>query len=153
MADIRVWVALAPHLSFPKEHNRTLAYGFFRGIFPQQPLADQLLLPPRLPQGWGQRNSSVKDRKLGGTHSGRSQGSPFPTPGRHIRIPLASSSVRTCLPLPPAAPQLLHPARQRPETALPPTPHGAAEGKLRARKQKHRPRRLELRKRQKEPER
>lgn len=49
-------------------------------------------------------------------------------------FPLASSSVHTCLPLPPALPQLLHPKRQSPEAAVPPTPHGAAKGNPRARR-------------------
>lgn len=44
-----------------------------------------------------------------------------------MHYPLASSSVHTCLPLPPTAPQLLHPKRQRPEAALPPSPHLAAK--------------------------
>lgn len=44
---------LPPHLGFPEDGGHTFSFGFFRGFISQQSLADQLLLPPRLPQSWG----------------------------------------------------------------------------------------------------
>lgn len=44
------------HLGFPEDPNHISLFSFLRGDISQQPLADQLLLPPRNPQCWGQRS-------------------------------------------------------------------------------------------------
>lgn len=48
--------ARRPHLGFPEGGGRTALSGFLRHVVSQQPLADQLLFPPRLPQLWRQRS-------------------------------------------------------------------------------------------------
>lgn len=81
----------------------------------------------------GGRGTAQLRRRSLTAHTAQSQESLFPTPNRHMCISPSFLSVHTCLPLPPAAPQLLHPKRQRPEAALPPAPHLAAKGNPRAR--------------------
>lgn len=80
---------LAPYLGFPEDQGHTFPFGFLWGVVSQQPLANQLLLPPRFAQCWGRRSQL----SVGGAL--RTQNS-SPTLGPPILSPTAKSPILPC---------------------------------------------------------